>query len=130
MAIFKSWFIDFEPFKNQEFVYSEELEREIPKGWEVKPIGEIVDLQKGISYKGSEKFNEPVDDGYVFITLNNIINIIEGGRFKTNYAWIKSNRIKNQHLLKEGDLIFANTEQTKSGRLLGSPAIVISYFSS
>ncbi|MCI4463707.1 MAG: restriction endonuclease subunit S, partial [Caldisericum sp.] len=33
MAIFKNWFIDFEPFKNEEFVYNEELGREIPKGW-------------------------------------------------------------------------------------------------
>ena len=33
MAIFKSWFIDFEPFRDGEFVYSEELGKEIPKGW-------------------------------------------------------------------------------------------------
>ena len=50
MAIFKSWFIDFEPFRscpeqergNYEFVYNEELGREIPKGWEVKKIGDVV----------------------------------------------------------------------------------------
>jgi Restriction endonuclease S subunits len=33
MAIFKSWFIDFEPFKNGGFVCNEELGKEIPKGW-------------------------------------------------------------------------------------------------
>jgi len=32
MAIFKSWFVDFEPFKDEEFVYNEELGKEIPKG--------------------------------------------------------------------------------------------------
>lgn len=122
MAIFKSWFIDFEPFKNEEFVYNEELGKEIPKGWEVKKIGEVADLKNGLSYKGSEKFNEQTHRSYIFITLN---NIIEGGGFKTEYTWIKSERIKNQHLLKEGDIIFANTEQTKTGRLLGSPAFVI-----
>jgi type I restriction enzyme S subunit len=50
MAIFKSWFIDFEPFRacperergNYEFVYNEELGKEIPKGWEVKKIGDVV----------------------------------------------------------------------------------------
>lgn len=47
MAIFKSWFIDFEPFQDEEFVYSEELDMEIPKGWEVKPIGEIVNFKYG-----------------------------------------------------------------------------------
>ena len=122
MAIFKSWFIDFEPFKDGEFVYNEELGREIPKGWEAKNVGKLVDFKNGLSYKGSEKFNEPLDGSFVFITLN---NIIEGGGFKMEYAWIKSERIKEQHLLKEGDIIFANTEQTKTGRLLGTPAFVI-----
>jgi type I restriction enzyme S subunit len=130
MAIFKSWFVDFEPFRacpeqergNCEFVYNEELGKEIPKGWEVKKIGEVADLKNGLSYKGSEKFNEQIHGSLIFITLN---NIIEGGGFKTEYAWIKSERIKNQHLLKEGDIIFANTEQTKTGRLLGTPAFVI-----
>ncbi len=122
MAIFKSWFIDFEPFRDGEFVYSEELGKEIPKGWEVKKIGEVADFKNGLSYKGSEKFNEQIHGSLIFITLN---NIIEGGGFKTEYAWIKSERIKNQHLLREGDIIFANTEQTKTGRLLGTPAFVI-----
>lgn len=122
MAIFKSWFIDFEPFKDKEFVYSEELGREIPKGWEVKPIGDIADIQKGISYKGSEKFNKPVEGSYVFITLD---NFIRGGGFKTEYSWIKSERIKEHQFVKEGDLIIANTDMTQDAKVIGSPAIVI-----
>jgi len=39
--IFKSWFIDFEPFKDGEFEYNEELDKEIPKGWQVKSINDI-----------------------------------------------------------------------------------------
>jgi len=49
MAIFKNWFVDFEPFKNEEFVYNEELGREMPKGWEVK---KIIDLCNIISGRG------------------------------------------------------------------------------
>jgi type I restriction enzyme S subunit len=45
MAIFKSWFIDFQPFKNSEFVPSEV--REIPKGWEVKELGNVVKFLYG-----------------------------------------------------------------------------------
>lgn len=44
-AIFKSWFIDFEPFKDGEFVDSE-LGR-IPKGWRVGTLGEIGDIVGG-----------------------------------------------------------------------------------
>ena len=40
-AIFKSWFVDFEPFLDGEFEYNVGLEEEIPKGWEVKRIGEV-----------------------------------------------------------------------------------------
>jgi len=57
MAIFKSWFIDFEPFRDGEFVYSEELGKEIPKGWEVKKIGEIAEIIMGQS-PPSKFYNE------------------------------------------------------------------------
>lgn len=51
-AIYKQWFIDFEfpdgngkPYKSSggEMVFNEELEKEIPKGWEMKTVGNIVD---------------------------------------------------------------------------------------
>ncbi len=58
MAIFKSWFIDFEPFQNEEFAYSEGLDMEIPKGWEVKPIGEIAEIVKGRKGKVFEEFKK------------------------------------------------------------------------
>lgn len=121
MGIFKSWFIDFEPFNNKEFEYNEELGKEIPKGWKVKPIGKIAEIRNGLSYSGKEKYEEPIEDGYIFITLN---NAIEGGGFKPVYAWIKSERIKEHHFIEEGDLTIPNTEQTKDERLLGSPGIV------
>lgn len=41
-AMFKSWFIDFEPFKDWEFVDSEM--GKIPKGWRVGKLGEVVDV--------------------------------------------------------------------------------------
>ena len=47
MAIFKNWFIDFEPFKGEEFVFNEELGKEIPRGWEVKRLGEVVKFLYG-----------------------------------------------------------------------------------
>ena len=55
MAIFKSWFVDFEPFQNEEFVYSEELGREIPKGWEVKKLRKVVRSQYGFTASAEER---------------------------------------------------------------------------
>ena len=123
VAIFKSWFIDLEPFKHIEFKPNEL--GEIPKGWDVRPIGEIADLRNGFSYAGKEKYNEPIEKSHVFITLN---NVIEGGGFKPEYSWIKSDRLKDHHFLDEGDLILTNTHFGVGGseveRLLATPAIV------
>ncbi len=49
MAIFKSWFIDFEPFQDEEFVYNEELDMEIPKGWEIRELKNIAEVIMGQS---------------------------------------------------------------------------------
>jgi len=54
MAIFKNWFVDFEPFKNEEFVYNEELGREIPKGWEVDKTTRLIKYNSYIRIKKRE----------------------------------------------------------------------------
>lgn len=123
MAIFKNWFIDFKPFKSGKFVDSEL--GKIPEGWEVKPIGKLAQLRNGISYSSKEKFEDPVEGSFVFITLN---NVVEGGGFKTEYAWIKSDRLKDHHFLEKGDLILTNVHFGVGGseieRLLATPALV------
>ncbi len=45
MALYKHWFVDFGPFQDGEFVNSEL--GEIPKGWEVKTIGELYNTTSG-----------------------------------------------------------------------------------
>jgi len=45
MALYKHWFVDFGPFQNGEFVESEL--GMIPKGWEVKPIGDLIETLGG-----------------------------------------------------------------------------------
>lgn len=44
-ALFKSWFVNFDPFKDQPFVESEL--GMIPKGWKVNEIGELAILNAG-----------------------------------------------------------------------------------
>ena len=61
-AIFKSWFVDFEPFQDGKFEDSK-LGR-IPKGWGVGNLGDIASITMGQSPKGSS-YNEN-GDGTVF----------------------------------------------------------------
>jgi type I restriction enzyme S subunit len=48
-ALFKSWFVDFEPFRDQPFVESEL--GMIPEGWRVGTIGELLDIKYGKDHK-------------------------------------------------------------------------------
>ena len=50
-ALFKSWFVDFEPFKDGEFVESEL--GIIPEGWKVGNLGDIANVVMGSSPAGS-----------------------------------------------------------------------------
>lgn len=52
-ALFKSWFVDFEPFRDQPFVESEL--GMIPEGWRVGTLGEIATISK----KSINPANEP-----------------------------------------------------------------------
>lgn len=61
-VIFKSWFVDFEPFQDGEFEDSE-LGR-IPKGWRVGTLGDIAYITMGQSPSGSSYNGN--NDGIVF----------------------------------------------------------------
>ena len=102
--------------------YKETEFGEFPKDWEVKMLSEIAILERGLSYSSKEKSKDEIPDGYLFLTLN---SIGEGGGLKEcGWTWIKSERLRERHFIKEGDIVIANTEQSKDGSLIGSPAIV------
>lgn len=60
-AIFKNWFVDFEPFKNGKFVESEL--GMIPEGWKVGRLTDVIKLMPG----GTPKTSEPLywDNGTI-----------------------------------------------------------------
>lgn len=60
-AIFKNWFVDFEPFKNGKFVDSEL--GMIPEGWKVGRLTDVIKLMPG----GTPKTTEPLywDNGTI-----------------------------------------------------------------
>ena len=64
-ALFKSWFVDFEPFKDGEFVESEL--GMIPKGWRVGTLGEIGDIVGG-STPSKSKPEYYTDKGIAWLT--------------------------------------------------------------
>ena len=71
-AIFKNWFVDFEPFKDGKFVNSEL--GMIPEGWKVISLSEIMKYNGGSQPPASE-FIDTYQEGYVrFIQIRDYDN--------------------------------------------------------
>ncbi len=93
---------------------------EIPKDWEVKKLGEVVEFVKGVSYKSSKINSSQV--GYIFITLN---NFLRGGGFKDDeFKYYTGSEAKKEQFVNRGDLIIALTDMTSEAKVVGAPALV------
>ena len=92
-ALFKSWFVDFEPFKNGEFVESEL--GMIPKGWRVGSIYDYIDVVYGAPYKSS-LFNDK-KEGLPLIRIRDL---------KTNAPqFYTPETLPNTEFVKAGDIV-------------------------
>jgi type I restriction enzyme S subunit len=107
-AIFKHWFVDFEfpneegkPYKSSggEMVYNEELGKEIPKGWKVKPIDEIADFLNGLPL---QKF--PPESENEFLPVIKIRELRQGITDTSDKA---SLNIPKEYIVNDGDVLFS-----------------------
>jgi len=88
IAIFKNWFVDFEPFKNGKFVYNEELGKEIPKGWEVNKWGDVVNFFDNQRIPLSEVERLERKGQYPYYGANGIIDYIDDYIFNGKYLLV------------------------------------------
>ena len=95
------------------------LQKNIPKNWQRVSFGDVAKLRKGLTYKSSNYSDK--DNGMVFLTLK---SILRGGGF--NKAGIKYyfGKYDNTAVLKQGDLIIANTDITRDAEVVGAPVFV------
>lgn len=96
-AIFKLRFVDFEPFRDGEFEYSEELEREILKGWEVKSVYSLADYINGMAFKMSDFAEKGLP----------IIKIAELNNGITDNTKLYNGEYKEKYFLRNGDVLFS-----------------------
>jgi len=119
MALYKHWFVDFGSFQSGEFVKSEL--GMIPKGWEVRQLGDILKVKHGYAFKGE-----------YFTTDKNKNLLLTPGNFEMQggikFNWGKQKyylgEFPNDYILKRGSLIIALTDLTQSCDILGAPAII------
>lgn len=105
-ALFKSWFVDFEPFKDGKFVDSEL--GMIPEGWKVGTIGDYSKIRSGFAFKSSWW----TDKGVKIVKIKNISS--SGNLDMNDCSYIsKENTLKAKEFsLKPGDLLIAMTGAT------------------
>lgn len=105
-ALFKSWFVDFEPFKDGKFVDSEL--GMIPEGWKVSTIGNYSKIRSGFAFKSSWW----TDKGVKIVKIKNISS--SGYLDMSDCSYVsKENTLKAKDFsLKPGDLLIAMTGAT------------------
>lgn len=116
-TIFKEWFVNFK-FPGHEKIKMIDSELgEIPVGWEVKSLDSVVELDKGLSYKGSGL----VEKGMSMINLG---CFLRGGQFSYDNLKYYVGDYKPRHVAQVGDLLVSNTDITQEREIIGNPVIV------
>ena len=116
-ALYREWFVHFRFPGHEKYPRATSPLGDIPKGWEVKKLGEILTVDKGVSYNGAGL----TEDGNPMVNLK---NILPGGVFRRDATKPYSGDFKPRHTVKPGDVILANTDLTQAGNVIASPALI------
>lgn len=113
-AIFKSWFVDFEPFGNT-----------MPLDWNIGKLEDIVEFLNGYAFKSSELLNSQDVDCYDVFKQG---HINRGGGFNPSgtKSWYPKDKAKNleKYILKKGDVLMAMTDMKDNVAILGNTALM------
>jgi type I restriction enzyme S subunit len=98
-ALFKSWFVDFEPFKDQPFVESEL--GMIPQGWRVESLSSIADYVNGLAM---QKYRP--EGGEKGLPVLKIKELGQGNVDDSSESCSPS-LIGEKYIINDGDIIFS-----------------------
>jgi type I restriction enzyme S subunit len=132
-AVFKSWFVNFDPVRSKaegrptglpaeiSDLFPDAFEDseigEIPAGWKITSLGDQTTLTKGRSYKSAEL----MDSDTALVTLK---SFHRGGGYRLDGLKSYTGTYKEDQVLEQGDLIIALTDVTQAADVIGKPAIV------
>jgi type I restriction enzyme S subunit len=135
-AVFKSWFVDFDPVHAKadgripagmdartaalfpdRFEGSETGTLLKPKGWKDARLGDVIKLIKGRSYSSDELVNSNT----ALVTLK---SFQRGGGYRVDGLKSFAGTYKKEQIVNPGELIVACTDVTQAAEVIGKPAIV------
>lgn len=129
-TLYDYWFLQFEfpneegkPYKSSggKMVWNEELKREIPEGWEVKQLGNLIEYNRGISYTGKDIS----ENGIPIISL---ASIDRTGRYIPDGIKYFNRDYASSKVVKPFELIMANTDMTQERAVMGKIVFVPDIF--
>lgn len=103
-ALFKSWFVDFEPFRDQPFVESEL--GMIPEGWRVEELGKLIETTSGGT--PSRKIDNYYNNGSIY--------------------WVKSKELLDNFIINTEEKITDVAIKESSAKLLPSHSVLIAMY--
>jgi type I restriction enzyme S subunit len=139
-AIFKAWFVDFEPVRAKmegrwrrgqslpglpahlydlfpdRLVHSEL--GEIPEGWKITSVNDEATIVKGVSYRSQDLSESDT----ALVTLK---SINRGGGYRYDGLKAYNGTYTREQVIHPGDVIVAQTDVTQAGEVIGKPALVM-----
>jgi type I restriction enzyme S subunit len=131
-TLFKQWFIDFEfpnekgePYKSSGGEMVESELGEIPKGWEVGYLEDVIEFHNGYAFSSKELESESSTDSYHVFKMG---HIKKGGGLnaegtKSYFGKSKAKKLL-KYVLKKGDLLMCMTDMKGNVALLGHTALM------
>lgn len=133
-ALFKSWFVDFDPVRAKAegrapvgmdaataALFPSRLvqaaEGEAPEGWQIRELGSLVTVTRGRSYTSAELRPSPV----ALVTLK---SFLRGGGYRPDGLKPFIGEFKSEQVVKPGEVVVAFTDVTQAAEVIGKPALV------
>jgi type I restriction enzyme, S subunit len=134
-ALFKSWFVDFDPVRAKSEgrtpegmdattaalfpdTFQDSPLGPIPSGWKVESLGSVAAITKGKSYRSEELASSPV----ALVTLK---SFRRGGGYRTDGLKEFTGAFKPEQRVHAGDLVISYTDVTQAADIIGRPALIL-----
>lgn len=126
-TLYDYWFVQFDfpdpndkPYKSSggKMVYHPELKREIPEGWGVEKLGELIQLERGVTYTKSDIVEKTNKDAIGVLRATNITgNIMD----LNDLVYLTKDKINNKQIIKQYETLIVMSSGSKDH--LGKNAI-------
>lgn len=133
-ALFKSWFVDFDPVRAKAEgrhpglppeiaalfpnLFEDSELGQIPAGWHYSTVADVADCIKGTSYRSAELQASKA----ALVTLK---SFERGGGYREGGLKPYVGRFKDTQVVRPGELVVAMTDVTQAAEVIGRPALVL-----